>query len=124
MSFYELPKLKRQELVAQINKTILAELEAGMLSHTIGYFSDSDTFIRKSGYLAIGKIYIAKSKFQKKIIKTLESLLNEDDFKIRQTTVNAAGEIGKRDFEVVQHFFEKGLFDHHHSVRNAVIGSV
>ena len=41
-----------------------------------------------------------------------------------QKAVNAAGEIGKVDFAVVQPFFDKGLFDHHHSVRNAVIGSV
>ena len=54
----------------------------------------------------------------------LEKLLKEDDFKIRQTVINAAGEIGKTDFETIQHFLDTGLFDKHHSVRNAVIGSV
>ena len=38
--------------------------------------------------------------------------------------INAAGEIGKKDFLTVQHFFDKGLFDVHHSPRNAVIGSI
>ena len=54
----------------------------------------------------------------------MESLLNESDPKTRQTVVNAAGEIGKYDFDIVQHFFDTGLFDEHHSVRNAVIGSM
>jgi hypothetical protein len=38
--------------------------------------------------------------------------------------VNAAGEIAMRDFAVVEDLFHKGLFDEHHSVRNAVIGSM
>ena len=38
--------------------------------------------------------------------------------------INAAGEIGKVSFEPVQSFFDTGLFDAHHSPRNAVIGSV
>ena len=50
--------------------------------------------------------------------------MTDDDPKVRQTIINAAGEIGKFDFEVVRHFFDKGLFDEHHSVRNAVIGSM
>ena len=51
-------------------------------------------------------------------------MLLHDDFKIRQTVINAAGEIGKLNFKIVQHFFDKGLFDIHHSPRNAVIGSI
>lgn len=38
--------------------------------------------------------------------------------------MNAAGEIGKFYLDKVQHFFDVGLFNKHHSVRNAVIGSV
>jgi hypothetical protein len=38
--------------------------------------------------------------------------------------INAAGEIGKTNFESVEQFFDKGLFDEHHSPRNAVIGSI
>ncbi len=36
---------------------------------------------------------------------------NEPEFKIRQTTINSAGEIGKTNFDIVEHFFDKGLFD-------------
>jgi len=61
---------------------------------------------------------------QKKIIATLHKLLKEDYHHIRQTVINAAGEIGKKDFDIVQSFFDRGLFDEHHSVRNAVIGSI
>lgn len=124
MSFYELSKEERTKLVEKISKDLLAELNSGKLNKTISYFSDEDTYIRKSAYLSIGRIYFANNDLQNKIIKLLDFFLKEDDFKIRQTTINAAGEIGKKDFEIVKRFFDKGLFDSHHSVRNAVIGSV
>ena len=54
----------------------------------------------------------------------MEELLESDNEKIRQTTINAAGEIGIKTFDCVEHFFDHGLFDAHHSVRNAVIGSI
>jgi hypothetical protein len=50
--------------------------------------------------------------------------MQSTNYFVRQTTVNAAGEIGKINFEIVASFFETGLFDTHHAVRNAVIGSV
>ncbi|MES2141155.1 MAG: HEAT repeat domain-containing protein [Bacteroidota bacterium] len=124
MSFYELSKEERIKLVEKISKEILAEINSGKFNKIISYCSDEDTYIRKSAYLSIGRIYFAHKELQKKIIKLLDSLLKEDDFKIRQTTINAAGEIGKKEFEIVKHFFDNGLFDAHHSVRNAVIGSV
>jgi hypothetical protein len=43
---------------------------------------------------------------------------------VRQTVINAAGEIGKFHFEKIQYFMEKGLFDDHHRVKNAVVGSI
>lgn len=124
MAFYDLSKPERNELVAQINSDIAKELSSQKFNKTVSYFSDEDTYIRKTAYLSIGKIYNTNPLLHNKIIKVLERLLKEDDFKIRQTSINAAGEIGKTDFELVQHFFDKGLFDEHHSVRNAVIGSV
>lgn len=124
MAFYDLSKQKRAELVAEMKAIILAELNHKKLSLTIDYFSDEDTYIRKSAYLNIGRIYLENPKLQKTILTILEKLLKEDSSHIRQTVINAAGEIGKTDFEIVQHFFEIGLFDAHHSVRNAVIGSV
>lgn len=124
MAFYDLPKNERAELVAEIKAAILSELHNKKLSKTIDYCSDDDTYIRKSAYLSIGRIYLENPKLQKTILSVMEKLLKEDAAHIRQTVINAAGEIGKTDFEVVQHFFENGLFDKHHSVRNAVIGSV
>lgn len=124
MAFYDLPKEERDRLVQQISQVILNGITNGTENKLLPYFSDEDTYIRKIAYLAIGKIYQADNERLADIIKLLENLLPNDDFKVRQTVVNAAGEIGKRDFEAVQHFFDKGLIDEHHSVRNAVIGSV
>jgi len=112
MAFYDLPKPDRDQLVALMNKNILR------------YFYDEDTYIRKTAYLAIGKIYINHKPFQSKIIELLNQLLKEPEFKVRQTTINSAGEIGKTNFAIVEHFFDQGLFDSNSAVRNAVIGSI
>ncbi len=124
MAFYDLSKAERLKAVAKISTGILNELKDEKLNKITGWFSDDDTYIRKSAYLAVGRIYLSYKKLQSKIIKTLDNLLLKQDFKIRQTTINAAGEIGKKDFEADAHFFDKGIFDEHHAVRNAVIGSV
>lgn len=124
MSFYDLPKEKRAQLVEQIETHILIEIKNKKLKKTVEYFSDEDTYIRKSAYLSIGRIYFENIELQSQIISVLNKLLKEELAHIRQTVINAAGEIGKQDFEIVQSFFEKGLFDKHHSVRNAVIGSI
>jgi HEAT repeat protein len=123
-SFYDLSKSKRSALVSKIQTDILTELQTAKSKKIVSYFSDDDTYIRKSAYLAVGRIYITNAALQSQIIKTLEALLQNEDFKTRQTVINAAGEIGKTDFKPVQHFFDTGLFDKHHSPRNAVIGSI
>jgi hypothetical protein len=124
MAFYDLSKEERIKVVEQINKDILSEIKNNKPKKIIDHFSDEDTYIRKSAYLAIGKIYKENKELQFKIIVLLSNLLKKENFKIRQTTINAAGEIGMKEFETVASFFDKGLFDEHHSVRNAVIGSV
>lgn len=124
MGFYDLDKWERDILVAQINEDILTNIRSGKQGHLLHYFSDNDTYIRKTAYLAIGKLYTTNRTLSSQIIHVLEQLLQHDDPKIRQTVVNAAGEIGKWDFTIVKHFFDTGLFDGHHSVRNAVIGSM
>lgn len=124
MAFYDLPKEERALVVEGIMRGIEAELRNNHFSKTIALFADEDTYIRKSAYLSIGRIYFAHKELQLAILKLLDILLKEDDFKIRQTTINAAGEIGMQDFAIIEHFFDTGLFDSHHSVRNAVIGSV
>lgn len=124
MVFYDLSKQERINVVAGISNTILSELECGKFESTLLYFSDDDTYIRKSAYLSVGRLYFDKKHVRREVIDMLDALLLQDDFKIRQTVINAAGEIGKTNFEVVQPFFDIGLFDPHHSPRNAVIGSV
>ena len=124
MGFYDLPKEERVVLVKKINRAIYNDLSSNKTEHIISYFFDEDTYIRKMGYLAIGKIFYEKPELQTHILSTLKALLSSDIDKVRQTTVNAAGEIGKFHFDKVQYFFDTGLFDKHHSVRNAVIGSV
>ncbi|MCD6016997.1 MAG: domain containing protein [Bacteroidetes bacterium] len=130
MSFYDLPKDKRAALVNEIKTAILSEIkpfdsaQGSKLKNTLEYFSNEDTYIRKAAYLSIGRIYLENDGLRKTIILILDKLLKEEKAHIRQTVINAAGEIGKTDFKIVQHFFEKGLFDEHHSVRNAVIGSI
>ncbi len=124
MSFYSLPKDKRILLIEKIGKEIFSDIKSGRKKNLIRYFSDEDTYIRKSGYLAIGKIYHASDTFQNAILKLLASLFENENPKVRQTVVNSAGEIAMNDFTSVEDYFHKGLFDTHHSVRNAVIGSM
>jgi hypothetical protein len=124
MAFYDLDKEQRNALVGQIHAALQQDIIRQVKDSLLRYCADEDTYIRKTAYLAIGRIYLADTMLQRPIIDVLAELLTEQDAKIRQTTINAAGEIGKTDFEIVRHFFDKGLFDEHHSVRNAVIGSM
>lgn len=124
MSFYQLNKTERQKIVDKINIAILSDIEKATDKKIIQYFSDDDTYIRKTAYLAIGKIYKQDKKLKKIILSTLNSLIKSDNEKIRQTVINASGEIGIIDFPSVEILMEEGLFDSHHSVRNAVIGSI
>jgi hypothetical protein len=124
MGFYDLAKDERVKLVETIRQNIHAELAKKSFAKSLSYFSHADTYIRKSAYLAVGRIYKAYPEYHGNIIDHLNKLMKEPDFKVRQTAINAAGEIGIHNFEIVQLFFDQGLFDAHHSVRNAVIGSV
>jgi HEAT repeat protein len=124
MAFYDFPKAERAALTAEILGKIHAEIKTGKTSNILGYFSDQDTYIRKNAYLAIGKIYISDPGSEKKVLHLLKKLSLHPDEKVRQTTINAAGEIGKYNFGLIEGFMETGLFDEHHSVRNAVIGSI
>ena len=124
MSFYSLSKSQRVEKVKQIKADILTGIRKNNPKPIIEFFSDEDTYIRKTAYLSIGKIYFVDKAIQKKTIAALNKLIKEEHHYIRQTVINAVGEIGKKDFEIVEDFFDRALFDEHHAVRNAVIGSV
>jgi HEAT repeat protein len=124
MSFYELNKDERAVLYLEIKNKIEADIISGKYTASLTYFADEDTYIRKAAYIGIGKIFKEKTNLLSEIIQLLEFYFSHPDFKVRQTMINAAGEIGKINFESVEHFFDTGLFDEHHSPRNAVIGSI
>lgn len=124
MPFYDLNKTERAKVVDSINYAVATDIEKGKHSNILHYFSDEDTYIRKAGYQAVGKVYAGDKNLRKGIIKLLDALLESENEKVRQTAINAAGEIGMFDFAPIEPLMERGLFDVHHSVRNAVIGSV
>lgn len=124
MTFYNLSKEQRNKLVEKIQRNIFTAIEKSENKNILKYFTDEDTYIRKTAYSAFGKIYKNENKFRSKILSLLEILFINENEKIRQTVINAAGEIGIVDFEKIELWMEKGLLDKHHSVRNAVIGSI
>jgi len=124
MSFYDLSKEDRIQLVDKMTQLIESDIQKNTRANILAYFSDEDTYIRKSAYIALGRLYKANIPLQKSILNLLDELLASTNEKVRQTVVNAAGEIGMQDFDSIEKFMEIGLFDSHHSVRNAVIGSI
>lgn len=124
MGFYDLSKDKRKELVKKIEGQIIADIIGGKFSNLKKYSSDSDTYIRKTAYLTIGKLYKEQKNLRNKILSVLKKLYEDKDEKIRQTVVYSFGEIGKIDINKISAILEKALYDEHHSVRNAVIGSL
>ena len=124
MAFYDLTKEERQKKVAHIHHDLLKASEKNNKRAFVKFFSDDDTYIRKAAYQSTGKIYFAIRSIQEKLLHLLSELLLHKNAHVRQTVVNAAGEIGMKDFKKVKAFLEKGLFDENASVRNAVIGSI
>jgi len=123
MGFYDLTKEERLQKTEQIYSTILRHLEKNS-GKPFPFFSDGDTYIRKSAYQSVGKIFNQHPEMREQIIFLLEKSIVDKNNYIRQTTINAAGEIGMKHFTTVESFFDRGLFDGHHSARNAVIGSI
>jgi hypothetical protein len=123
MGFYDLDKTERDQFIIAIHDSLLNTIRSNQQTTPI-YFSDEDTYIRKTAYLAVGRIYKQYPDLRERILKLLDLYYKSSNEKVRQTTINAAGEIGMIWFEPVEHFFDTGLFDVHHIVRNAVIGSV
>lgn len=124
MAFYDLTADKRRQLVNDIHIALVKAFRNNDLAYFHKIFGDNDTYIRKTGYLVTGKIFTTKEIETGIVLSTLENLIRAHEYHIRQTAINAAGEIGKYNFDIVAHFFDRGLFDDHHTVRNAVIGSI
>jgi hypothetical protein len=87
------------------------------------YFEDNDTYIRKSAYGCISKIYKNEAFIRKNILLSFDPLSDHLNDRIRQTVLNATGEVGKTHFETAKDYFDKGLSIEHHVQRNVVIGS-
>lgn len=124
MTFYDFSKSERADRVLAIQSDIKQGLLSQNLQKAHSYYADEDTYIRKSAYLVTGRLYSQEFEVRPVILAMLLKFSSDPDFKVRQTAINAAGEIGKEFFEEVRAFFDKGLRDPHHSPRNAVIGSV
>jgi hypothetical protein len=124
MDFYSLTKEERTKTVVKIHDDLERNLRNNKSTKFLEYFSDRDTYIRKAAYQAMGKIFNHQKTLQPKIITLLQNLLLHNSDSVRQTAINASGEIGMTNFKIVETFFDKGLFDQHHSVKNAVIGSI
>ncbi len=124
MAFYDLSKESRAKKTADIQFEILNSIRARDSSVLEKYGIDTDIYIRKATYLGVGRIYSAVFELRQKIITSLKSLESHESELVRQTIVNAAGEIGMFQFEKVQSIFDSALFDAHHKVRNSVIGSL
>ena len=124
MAYYDLDKTEREKVVYQIHAELKTGFEKKQDKAIVSYFDDEDTYIRKNAYQSTGKLYDTFLDLRKSILNSLVALLKHKSFRVRQTAINAAGEIGKKDFPLVQGIFDTGLFDEHHSPRNAVIGSI
>ena len=124
MGFYDLSAFERAQKANDIYIAVRNDLKTNSYNRIINYFGDADTYIRKNAYLAVGKIYNQHPELKVEILNCLNTLLPYAHYHVRQTVINAAGEIGKYNFTITEHFFDTGLFDPHHTVRNAVIGSI
>jgi hypothetical protein len=124
MGFYDLSKSEREQKYQDIQDDILRGLLQGESDRTAVYFDDADTYIRKAAYLGVGKIYKQDLAPLNDIIDMLDMFMAADSERIRQTVINAAGELAMGDFACVEHLFDIGITDPHHSVKNAVQGSL
>ncbi len=124
MAFYDLNTSQRKEICAKIESDISSAIKLHTYNVILPYFENSDTYIRKLAYLAIGNAYKKQIVSLIDIMILLETLYNSSNTHTRQTTIYACGEIALFDFEAVKPLLIKAISDSHSSVRNAVIGSL
>lgn len=124
MGYYDNSKEERKRITDHMEKLIFDDYEKGSYENIIMFSSDKDTYIRKIGYLATGKLYKNNSSLRENILGILDEFLKDENEYIRQTVVYSLGEIGKVDADQVFGLLENALYDEHHSVRNAVIGAL
>jgi len=134
VGFYDLSKDDRSKVVKKIYSDILESVkqeyntdqikEVTVSESILIYASDKDTYIRKNAYNSFGKIYNDYADLRQNILMILSKMMDNPDYKVRQTAVYALGEIGKKDVDSMIEIFERAFEDEHHAVRNAVMGSM
>ena len=124
MRFYDLSKEERELKYKEIQNDILNDLKNNKYNKTLDYFNDDDTYIRKAGYIGVGKLYNQFSELQKDIILFLNRYIKDDREKVRQTIIYCCGEIAVTNFEIIENLIKVGITDKHHSVKNASTGAL
>jgi hypothetical protein len=124
MSFYDLSKEERIELVQKMELEVKSDLENSLNGNIFRYASDDDTYIRKNLYLILSRLYLNEPDFKEKVMESTKLLYQSSDEKQRQTAVYVWGEIGKIDFDAVVLFLEKALNDNSKKVKSSIIGSL
>ncbi len=80
MGFYDLTKEEREKRVNEIRAGIEQELTKKSPPRTLGWFTNEDTYIRKSAYLSIGRLYSENKQMRSGIVQRLDRMLNEEIF--------------------------------------------
>jgi hypothetical protein len=105
MAFYNLSKEERAALVRQMEAMIEKAVQTSQLHPLLLYAADEDTYIRKSTCQALGKICHSRPVA---VLQAITTLLQHPGDKVRQTAINAAGEIGRHDFSAVRAYMDRG----------------
>lgn len=105
-----------------MRKGLLEHMDQQDDSYLRSCAADQDTHLRKWTYLLMGRIYKEKVNYGQRVLKMTRDLMSDQDYRVRQTAVYIAGEIG--DFSRVEDILKQGLVDRHHAVRNGVIGAL
>lgn len=83
MPFYDLTKQDRSKLVVHINTEIYNDLIEHKTESIMAYFSDEDTYIRKTAYLTIGRLYKTDKKASPNILQILKNQMKSNDGWVR-----------------------------------------
>ena len=124
MGYYDLPKEEREQYKSLIENIIVSSVKSNTNNDVMPFLSDNDTYTRKVAYQSIGNLYKQNNEIRPFIVIWLEQLYDNTDEKVRQTIIYACGEIAGIDFSAIENLLSKGMYDSHHSVRNAFIGSL
>lgn len=124
MNYYDLSPDERKQRKAKIKQDLMDALSSSDYERIIQWIGNNDTHTRKVAYLALRKLYCNENQYRISIQKLMDRFIHDENEKIRQTIVYTAGEIGCYDFDTAEKYIEAGLFDPHHSVRNAATGAL